>query len=69
MKKRAIRVTLCDTMGFEQTEALAGPSIRDFEYIMDGHIKDGYEVKGHFWGLVWGSAGQTSHSILALISQ
>jgi len=41
----AIRVTLCDTMGFEQREALSGPSIRDFEYIMDGHIKDGYEFK------------------------
>ena len=45
VKQRAIRVTICDTMGFEQTETPLGPSIRDMEYIMDGHIKDGYEVR------------------------
>ena len=52
VKQRAIRVTICDTMGFEQTEATQGPSIRDMEYIMDGHIKDGYEVSCSIFILV-----------------
>ena len=41
VKKRAVNVTLYDTMGFE---GWCGPCMRDIEYILDGHIKDGYEV-------------------------
>ena len=38
-------MTLCDTMGFEHGCPSNGPSIRDLEYIMDGHINDRYEFK------------------------
>ena len=42
----AIAVNVWDTMGLEEAVSLEpkGPTMRDMEYIMDGHIKDGYEV-------------------------
>ena len=41
VQRRAVNVTLWDTMGFE---GRYGPSLRDIDYILDGHIKDGYTV-------------------------
>ena len=44
VKERPTRVNLCDTMGFDvKNLSTEGPSVREWEYIMDGKIKDGYE--------------------------
>ena len=48
--KKAANILFCDTMGFEQFDTMEGPSQKDIEYIMDGHIVDGYMVrKGTLW--------------------
>ena len=45
VNEQPTRVTLCDTMGFEIDTLPKGPSISDFEFIMDGYIRDGYAFK------------------------
>ena len=45
LNEKAIRVTLCDTMGIESINGREVPTIRDIEHIMDGHVMDGYEFQ------------------------
>ena len=40
----AAAINLWDNMGFEESVSPAGPTMRDMEYIMDGHIMDEYQV-------------------------
>ena len=38
-------IMMYDTMGYEEGSAVTGPSMQEIELILDGHIKDGHEVK------------------------
>ena len=38
---RALNIRLCDTMGLEDFDGL---NVKDVPSILDGHVKDGFEV-------------------------
>ena len=44
MASSALKLNLCDSMGYEDGQPLIGPSLRDIELIMDGHVQTDYEV-------------------------